>query len=599
MSLKQFIRDAALVSTALNTSYAADRLDEINEKLGDMSFDVSSKLSDANFKLDNLNESIQHFEKQTIAEIGRLKKSVEKGFSDISFELAVQSDIFRSIDRALKDKVAVEAKEYMRFGIKALQNKWYNDAKADFEKSIELNRYDYKVYYLLSKCHEGLGDREKQDEYLEKAFHYAKNDTTFQQYIGLDMAGLLMDDGDLDSAKEVAKSIINMLPEEKRNASPLLLCQLRIDIKANNISDDTLSVISKLIDNHDYRYQIKMINIVIALTEDIEGEYKTKIANLLNLKKAALSKSCAQMLQNSLNNVKNLITNYIRWTLRIFDFKVESKIVTAQKKIMELCMNETYDINISTVENFNKYYYLLCASMNLERNMMNIMRYRMVDLLDIFKEMKRATKVFYDFEIEDDRLLWQVADREDIITLSCYSLIITKNALSDIKKPVTYTYPLDSLDKLEFEKTMEVDAYDDFLRMYKIEEKFEINYYKALFEKHGIDPKKCFYMLKDVNADYDLMMGTLHNFNKNISSDLSDSYYLRNQNLENVFVKEVKTFESVETIMDKAQRLHNAYETMKQTNAIFTSFINIISLVGEGGEVQQTTNDNNDIEFID
>lgn len=120
MSLKQFIRDAALVSTALNTSYAADRLDEINEKLGDMSFDVSSKLSDANFKLDNLNESIQHFEKQTIAEIGRLKKSVEKGFSDISLELAVQSDIFRSIDRALKDKVAVEAKEYMRFGIKAL-----------------------------------------------------------------------------------------------------------------------------------------------------------------------------------------------------------------------------------------------------------------------------------------------------------------------------------------------------------------------------------------------------------------------------------------------------------------------------------------------
>ncbi len=599
MSLKQFIRDAALVSTALNTSYAADRLDEINEKLGDMSFDVSSKLSDANFKLDNLNESIQHFEKQTIAEIGRLKKSVEKGFSDISFELAVQSDIFRSIDRALKDKVAVEAKEHMRFGIKALQNKWYDDAKADFEKSIELNRYDHKVYYLLSKCYEGLVNREKQDEYLEKAFHYAKNDPSFQQYIGLDMAGLLMDDGDMDSAREVAKSIINMLPEEKRSASPLLLCQLRIDVKANNITDDTLSVISQLIDNHDYKYQIKMINIVIALTEDVDGEYKTKIDNLLNLKKAALSKSCAQMLQNSLNNVKNLITNYIRWTLRIFDFIVESKIVTAQKKIMELCMNETYDIKISTVENFNKYYYLLCESMNLERNMMNIMRYRMVDLLDIFKEMKKATKVFYDFEIKDDRLLWQVADREDIITLSCYSLIITKNALSDIKKPVTYTYPLDSLDKLEFEKTMEVDAYDDFLRMYKIEEKFEINYYKALFEKHGIDPKKCFYMLKDVNADYDLMMGTLHNFNKNISSDLSDSYYLRNQNLENVFVKEVKTLESVDTIMDKAQRLHDAYETMKQANAIFTSFINIISLVGEVDEVKQTSNDNNDIEFID
>ena len=35
MSLKQFIRDAALVSTALNTSYAADRLDEIKQKLTD------------------------------------------------------------------------------------------------------------------------------------------------------------------------------------------------------------------------------------------------------------------------------------------------------------------------------------------------------------------------------------------------------------------------------------------------------------------------------------------------------------------------------------------------------------------------------------
>ena len=133
MSLKHLIKNTAIASGIFAMIDSADSLKDINSKLDVMSSDMSSKLADANFKLDDINESINKLERQTVAEIGRLKQSVEKGFSDISLELAMQSDIFRSIDRALKDKVAVEAKEYMRFGVKALQNKWYDDAKADFE----------------------------------------------------------------------------------------------------------------------------------------------------------------------------------------------------------------------------------------------------------------------------------------------------------------------------------------------------------------------------------------------------------------------------------------------------------------------------------
>lgn len=599
MSLKHLIKNTAIASGIFAMIDSADNLKDINSKLDVMSSDMSSKLADANFKLDDINESINKLERQTVAEIGRLKQSVEKGFSDISLELAMQSDIFRSIDRALKDKVAVEAKEYMRFGVKALQNKWYDDAKADFEKSIELNRYDYKVYYLLSKCYEGLGNRDKQDELLMKALHYAKNDPHFQQYIGLDMVGLLMNDGEMDYAKEVAKSIIDLLPEDERNTSPLMLCQLKIDVKANKINEDSLTTIGRLLDNQDYKYQIKMMKVVMALTDDLAGDYKVKIDNLLNLKKADLSKTCGMLLENSLNNTKDLVQNYIRWNLRIIDLKIAAKIMTAQKQIMQTCLKDNYEIKISSVDDFNKYYVLLCESTRLENGMKSIMKYRMDELLDIFKEMKKAPKPSYDFEIENDRIIWQAVDREDIITLTANNIIITKNALSEYHKPVTYTYSLDAIDNLEFEKFIESSAWDDFYKRYKIETVFDKSFYKKLFAESNMEPKKCFYVLRDVTTDFDIITGTQYNYNNFIADDISDGYSLQKEKLGAAVMNDLKKFESVESIMDKAQRLKNAYDIMKYANDIFTSFNNILTLLDDGIGGQKETNNNDDIEFID
>jgi len=599
MSLLQFIKDISIVYTAFHTNYAADRLHDINEKLDDMSLDMLSSLSESNLRLDEINHSIRSFEKQTLAEIVRLKKSVEKGFSDISLELAVQSDLFRSIDKVLKDKVAVEAKEYMRFGIKALQNKWYNDAKADFEKSIELNRYDYKVYYLIAKCYEGLENGEMQEEYLEKAFHYAKNDPKFQQYIGLDMVGILMKRGDMANAKEAAKTIMALMPEDKRNASPLLLCQLRIDVKANNITDETISVVNRLVDSNDYRYQIKMIRIVTALTEDIEGDYKTKIDNVLNLKKAALSKTCAMLLQNSLNNIKDLFVNYLRSYKEVVDLDTQLKILNAQGKKSRMFLKESHDINISTVDDFNKYYYLLCESMNLERNMMNVMHYRMGSMLDILKEVKNAPEILYDLDIDGDKTIWQVTDRENTIALSYNSVVITENAFSEFQKKTIRRYPLESLGKLKFEKSVETDAFDDFLNTYEINDEFDINYYRDLFAQKGFEPKKSFYVIRDDSMGLDILTGFQYNFSTTINQDLTDTYQFRVNDAGQEVFNEMSNFESVETIMDKAQRLNDAYQTMRQVDIISKSYNNIVLLLDEDGGVMQPADDNDNIEFID
>ncbi len=595
MGLKKFVQNLAAASAVFGIIDTAHNTEEINQKLDDISSELSHGLTDANYKLEDINESIQQFEKATVAEITRLKQSVEKGFSEISLELAVQSNILKNIDRSLHNKVALEAEEYKRFGINALQNKWFLDAKTDFEKSIELNRYDYKVYYLMSKCYEGLEEKQKQDEYLEKAFHYANKDPYFQQYIGLDIVGLLMEDGELEEAQKAAETIINLLPEGKRKQSPLLLCQLKINIKTNVINDDTLLIVDSLIDSHDYKYQIKMIKVIMALIDSIEGDYKTKINNLLNLKKANLSKTCALLLQNSLHNTKNLINNYIRLNVKNVDKHLEDLFIP-DKRIMQMCMNDDFNIVISSVDDFNKYYVLMSEAMDMERRMTNIMRNDLGNMTDIFKEIKKAPKDSQELIDENDRIVWQVIDGKDSISVTFKNLIVAIDAHSKFKKPQTYTYGLDSLYMLEFEKFNECDAFDDFIRMYDIEDSSDIQFYRNLFYKNNIKLTKYCYVIRDTVNNFNILMGIMYCFNTMIVEDLCDRSVKGD---ENKLLAIIKNYYTQEDLWEKAYKLRNARITMNKMSQIFSSFISMVNMLSDNGDSSTKVSNNEDIEFVD
>ena len=282
MNWSQFIRDAATVATAYNT-YQTSK------------------------KLDTLNESLDDFKNQTSAELSKLTATMQKGFSMLSMELAVQSQIFKNILNVLKEKRKTEAEELKNFGLKALRNGWIPDAIDDFNKSIELNRYDYQVYYLLSKCYFLQDDTEKQDHYLQMAFQYSSEDSMFRQYVGLDIVGQLVKEKKFDEAKDVVQYLEGLLDGDIE-LTPLLMCKLYIDIFSGNVNDKTLQIIDKAIDNYEGDEPSRIITVIKALSHFVNEQQKSLIENKLNLKKFAITKKYGSNVVTYLDNIEKILT---------------------------------------------------------------------------------------------------------------------------------------------------------------------------------------------------------------------------------------------------------------------------------------------------
>jgi hypothetical protein len=283
MNWSQFIRDASAVATAFNTFQA-------------------------NKKLDTLNESLNDFKNQTNAELGKLNETVQKGFAMLSLELAVQSDIFRNVLSVLKEKRKTEAEELKNFGLSALRNGWINDAIDDFNKSLEYNRYDYQVYYLLSKCYFAINDEEMQNTFLQKSFQYSAEDPLFRQYIGLDIVGQLVKEKNYDEAKDVIH-FLETLIDDSVNHPPLMMCKILIHVAKKEVNKDTIDLIDKAIDNYNGEEPSRIITVIQALCSLLPDDQKLLVQNRLNLKKFVIAKKYGVNVVTYIENAEKIL-NY-------------------------------------------------------------------------------------------------------------------------------------------------------------------------------------------------------------------------------------------------------------------------------------------------
>ena len=228
MNWSQFLRDSALGATAYYSFSAAKGIESLNNKF-------------------------EEYQKQSAAQIENLRSDINNGFARISLELAVQSEVFKNVLEVLKNKRKTEAEELKQFGITALRNNWIDDAIKDFDKSLEINRYDYQVYYLLAKCHLFKGNEELKNKNLELAYHYSFEDPDFRLYVILDIVASLAIDGDFDEAKRViafAEETIESKKEKKIDRSPLLLAKIYIAFLSHDVNDSTLDNISQVLESY-------------------------------------------------------------------------------------------------------------------------------------------------------------------------------------------------------------------------------------------------------------------------------------------------------------------------------------------------------------
>jgi hypothetical protein len=440
MGWAQFLRDTATFATANNTYQA-------------------------NKKLETLNDSLEDFKHQTVAELSKLQETVEKGLSMLSFELAIQSSTFKNIFTVLKEKRKTEAEELKNFGIKALRNGWIKDAVEDFNKSIELNRYDYQVYYLLSKCHSLLDDKDKQNHCLQMAFQYSVDDSEFRQYIGLDIVGKLIKEKKFEEAKDVVLFLEKLL-DKNSDLTPLLISKIYIDIFSESFSENTISLIDRAVDNYEGDEPSRIITVLTVLSNYVTDNKKQIIENRLNLKKLEIMKKYASHFLISIDNIEKILIFIYKnddnhFLLKVTPEEVFSRYFPLYKSIPDIVDSIRAfktRINKITISSYDTFRYLSQVVRQIE----NILIKNVKAIYEKYEDKSFNTSPFaqnlvpeLQFNVGvDDKILAQCKlQNGELITLTYFKIIAIDSDKNKYECDL-----LDNLVNIECERLREEDV---------------------------------------------------------------------------------------------------------------------------------------------
>ena len=542
MNWAQFIRDAATVATAYNTYQTSE-------------------------KLDKLNESLEDFKNKTSADLSKLTETMQKGFSMLSLELAVQSKVFKEILIVLKEKRKTEAEELKKFGLRALRNGWIKDAIDDFNKSIELNRYDYQVYYLLSKCYFLLDDSEKQDDYLQMAFQYSSDDPKFRQYVGLDIVGQLVKDKKFDEARDVVVSLEGLL-DAQIDLTPLLMCNLYIDIFSGNVNEKTIQIIDKAIDNYEGVQPSRIINVIKVLSQFVSDQQKLLIENKLNLKKFATIKKYGRNVLTYLENIeKILIFIYINpdntSILKKAPDSVMSRYFPLYKsvpKIIDRIRELKNRVSNITIEDYDKFLFISPLIEILEKNILS-------DVINVYKKSEDGNFNTNPFDQSFEPELDFNVGKEDKILVQC--------KLSD-NNLITLTYfKLIIIDKDK--NTFNYDLLDDFLNVKKDEIRIDEITGTDLFKTDVIT-----FYLRDKLSDKIILFS---------SSSFYTEYFGSNSKHANVLI--LLWSRAVNNIL-----IYINFRSFNRNLAILESYIDFIGVSINPNQTGSKTDASNEVNFL-
>lgn len=250
-------------------------------------------------ELSNANAAIQ----ETNKKLDQLREDVNRHLTNINNELLLQSKILGNIESILKAKRKTEAEELKNYGIFALRNGWYDEAIEDFLESLKFNKYDYQVYFFLSKIYGNTNEIENQITYINKALKYGIQDEEFMQYIYMDMIFLCIEAKDFETGEKLAKTCLKI---KKSTAS--CLASAILDIYSKNISDETYNNIELAIENYESETPSKIIEVIEVIASTLDSDVKIRIENIINKQKYKVIKKYVATLYQKINNLIDILT---------------------------------------------------------------------------------------------------------------------------------------------------------------------------------------------------------------------------------------------------------------------------------------------------
>ncbi len=422
-------------------------------------FDIAHSSRKMGKSLNSIDDSV----KETNQRLEQLSIDINKHLTNINTELVLQSRILSNIFNVLQNKRKVEAEELKKFGIFALQNNWFNEAEEDLLESLKFNKYDYQVYFLLSKIYGNRDDNDKQIGYLNKSLKYSVEDYEFQPFIFMDMVLICINNNDFETADILLKKSILT-----KKSTAACLTSAIVDIKRNSISDSTLKSIEDAIDCYESESPSRVIEAVYAISTMLDQENKVKIQNVINKSKYKVVKQYTSISHQKINNLVDLLNQISKDTNFIIN-------IVPKPLINKYCKNfAKIKENITNLNKLNKllknisiesYEYIVQLPLFYSYFVSKLIySYRLV--LDFQTEGSFLTNPFSQkFEPEigngglgsNETILGQVLfDSGNYFTLTNQNIILTKTS------GMSTVFSIEKVDNIELEiiNTEEVDVPD-------------------------------------------------------------------------------------------------------------------------------------------
>ena len=550
MNWTQFLRDAALGTTAYMSMKTAKGIESLNAAFGE-------------------------YQKRSEAQLESIRADIKRGFASMSLELAVHSEIFKNILNVLQNKRKTEAEELKQFGLTALRNDWIDDAIRDFDKSLEINRYDYQVYYLLAKCYYFKGDAELQNKNLELAYHYAAEDASFRLYIALDIVASLVEEQKYDEAKHVIGIVEDTIGEDVDN-SPLLLAKIYIDVCTSSVDNSTLNAISQALENYQGDDPSKIMTIILALSQQCNNETRARIENLFNLKKLQITQKYGKKVVTYFSNIGKFLAfteqvgSVTNANLTSAPAAVKKRFFPAYSSISDLrkrIQSIIDDKSALSVEQFDKFVFLMPALYSLENSIIEDVRWANEPAPPFSSFNKnpytQISEPNLNFKVDsNDKILLQLELGGALLTLTIFKLIIVDS------------------DK----KTYQYDIYDDYLNL-PIQ---ELNRAPRL----GLDEEPISFYIRDRISDKVIQVATSKQCSSTYSINDSRANYL-------------------DLFTQRATSLLRGYLSMSLFNGhleLLSAYLDMLGVEAKDSPVKaikdtpvvnQPVSDMNDVEFLD
>jgi tetratricopeptide (TPR) repeat protein len=166
-------------------------------------------------ELDVISEGISEGIEGISEGIEEIQAELDWGFSEIIWQLELQTEAIKNILKVLQAPLGTQAKELKKRAEEAYRNNWIDDAFEDFLESEKKNRYDFTIHQSLGNIYLfHKKNSEKALEHYEKAVKYAVPYSSYYTSIAFIHIGLVRYlQKDFQKAYEATLKAIKLSPD--------------------------------------------------------------------------------------------------------------------------------------------------------------------------------------------------------------------------------------------------------------------------------------------------------------------------------------------------------------------------------------------------